>query len=305
MASFEHLRDVQPEPATYTVPTEKMRNGDFSEFSDQIYDPFTATGAPTARGRRSPATSIPRRVASTPWRKAYAALYPLPNRPGTRGNYFTNQLRPYDYNVVMGRVDHNFTGRNRLFATPTGTSARKIATTGRWAPPTPPATASINGFLVTKGFDYRSNTGVTRRLHLRAVVAPAVRHARQLVAVRRVARPGAGLRPRHAGLLAHGDAADRRLQLPAAHHVRRLQHDERELDHRLARVAALRLGQRLQPSDGHLSLRADADQDLGRAHRRASATTCACSNWKIINDGYPGGRYTSTARTPARTIRRR
>ena len=25
MVSFEHLRDVQPEPATYTVPTEKMR----------------------------------------------------------------------------------------------------------------------------------------------------------------------------------------------------------------------------------------------------------------------------------------
>ena len=37
MASFEHLRDVQPEPASYTVPTEKMRAGDFSEFSNQVF----------------------------------------------------------------------------------------------------------------------------------------------------------------------------------------------------------------------------------------------------------------------------
>ncbi len=32
MGSFEHLRDVQPEPAYYTVPTLKMRQGDLSEF---------------------------------------------------------------------------------------------------------------------------------------------------------------------------------------------------------------------------------------------------------------------------------
>ena len=34
MGSFEHLRDVQPEPSTYTVPTARMREGDFSEFSN-------------------------------------------------------------------------------------------------------------------------------------------------------------------------------------------------------------------------------------------------------------------------------
>ena len=39
---------------------------------------------------------------SIPVAAAYAALYPLPNRPGTVGNYFTNQLRPYDYNARHG-----------------------------------------------------------------------------------------------------------------------------------------------------------------------------------------------------------
>ena len=32
---------------------------------------------------------------------AYAAIYPEPNRPGTAGNYFTNMLRPYDYNAFL------------------------------------------------------------------------------------------------------------------------------------------------------------------------------------------------------------
>src|SRR5262245_4284352 len=114
MGSFEHLRDVQPEPATYTVPTERMRQGDFSEFTTLIYDPNTVTSG----GVRSPFLNnqIPAnridRVAA-----AYAAMYPIPNRSGTNANYFTNQLRPYDYNAGMGRVDHNINQGNRLFGT--------------------------------------------------------------------------------------------------------------------------------------------------------------------------------------------
>src|SRR5687768_2020717 len=42
MVAYEHLRDVQPEPSYYTVPTMAMRRGDLSEFSGvQIYDPLT------------------------------------------------------------------------------------------------------------------------------------------------------------------------------------------------------------------------------------------------------------------------
>src|SRR5262245_36098915 len=49
MVSYEHLRDVQPEPSTYTVPTLKMRAGDLSEFTTLIYNPFSATGTTGAR----------------------------------------------------------------------------------------------------------------------------------------------------------------------------------------------------------------------------------------------------------------
>ncbi|HET9360020.1 MAG TPA: carboxypeptidase-like regulatory domain-containing protein [Vicinamibacterales bacterium] len=158
MASFEHLRDVQPEPATYTVPTERMRNGDFGEFSTLVYDPLTATSA----GVRSPFTDnrIPTgRI--DPVAAAYTALYPLPNRPGTVSNYFTNQLRPYDYNAGMGRVDHNFTDANRMYGTVYWNKRQEDRY--NWAQDAANATGGgiINGFAVTKGFDYRTNTGVT------------------------------------------------------------------------------------------------------------------------------------------------
>ena len=159
MASFEHLRDVQPEPASYTVPTEKMRAGDFSEFTTQIFDPATATGTGgtrTAFGNNAIPTGRINPVAA-----AYAALYPLPNRPGTVSNYFTNQLRPYDYNSGMGRIDHNFTSNDRLFVT--GYWNKRREDRYNWAQDAANATdgGTIGGFLVTKGYDYRSNTGFT------------------------------------------------------------------------------------------------------------------------------------------------
>jgi hypothetical protein len=159
MVSYEHLRDVQPEPATYTVPTARMRAGDLSEFSTLIYDPLTATGSTNQRtpfpGNRVPAGRI------DPVAAAYAALYPEPNRPGLEDNYFTNQPRPYDYNAVLGRIDHNFDSANRLFVS--GYWNKRQEDRYNWAAGASNATAegAINGFEVTRGFDYRSNTGVT------------------------------------------------------------------------------------------------------------------------------------------------
>lgn len=159
MGSMEHLKDIQPEPSTYTVPTEKMRRGDFSEFATLVYDPLTATGSTGTRtaftDRLIPADRI------NPVAAAYTAMYPLPNRDGSVGNYFTNQLRPYNYNSAMGRVDHNFSSNNRMFVT--GYWNKRREDRYNWAADASNATdgGSIDGFLVTKGFDYRSNVGVT------------------------------------------------------------------------------------------------------------------------------------------------
>lgn len=155
MVGVEHLRDVQPEPASYTVPTEKMRAGDFSEFSNQIFDPFTVTagGVRTAfPGNLIPAGRI------NPVAAAYAKYYPLPNRPGTVSNYFTNQLRPYDYNAVIGRIDHNLSANKKLFLT--GYFNKRREDRYNWAEGASNATdGAINGFKVTQGYDYRTNLG--------------------------------------------------------------------------------------------------------------------------------------------------
>jgi len=157
MVSYERLRDVQPEPATYTVPTAKMRRGDFTEFTMQIFDPATVTPAGV---RTAFEGNIIRPERINPVAAAYAALYPEPNSSGTAQNYFTNQLRPYDYNAIMGRVDHNFDASRRLFATAYYNKRREDRY--NWAQNATNATDDgvINGFAVTKGFDYRSNLGV-------------------------------------------------------------------------------------------------------------------------------------------------
>lgn len=159
LVSYEHLRDVQPEPASYTVPTMLMRQGNFSEFSSIIYDPLTATGSNNQRtpfpGNRVPANRI------NPISAAYMSYYPEPNREGTEDNYFTNQPRPYDYNAVLGRIDHNFNATNRLFVS--GYWNKRQEDRYNWAMGAANATGegAINGFEVTHGFDYRSNIGFT------------------------------------------------------------------------------------------------------------------------------------------------
>jgi Carboxypeptidase regulatory-like domain len=158
MVSGERLHDVQPEPAFYTVPTEKMRRGDFSEFTTAIHDPATATGTNGARtpfaGNQIPAARI------NPVAAAYTAFYPLPNRSSTESNYFTNQLRPYDYDALMGRLDHNISSANRMFGTVYYNKRREDRY--NWAQNAANAgdDGVINGFAVTQGFDYRTNLGV-------------------------------------------------------------------------------------------------------------------------------------------------
>ena len=158
MGSYEHLRDVQPEPATYTVPTELMRAGNFSEFATLVYDPATVTSG----GVRTPfPNNIIQPTRINPIAAAYAALYPLPNRPGTSANYFTNQLRPYDYDSGMGRIDHNLNGSNRLYGSVYWNKRQEDRY--NWAAGGANATAEgvINGVPVTQGFDYRTNKGLT------------------------------------------------------------------------------------------------------------------------------------------------
>jgi hypothetical protein len=116
MVSWEGLKDTTAEPRTLTVPTSRMRAGDFSELlalGIQIYDPLTGTSNRTPfAGNVIPANRI------DPIAAKAMAYYPLPNQAGRAdqsANYYTPQTRYYDYRGLLTRIDHNFNQSHRLF----------------------------------------------------------------------------------------------------------------------------------------------------------------------------------------------
>ncbi|MBO0859448.1 MAG: TonB-dependent receptor [Chloracidobacterium sp.] len=107
------IRDSQ----TYlsTVPTLKMRNGDFSELNRVIYDPLT--GKPFA-GNVIPSSQF------DPAAKAIIdQLYPLPNVAGTRAasgqiinNYLNNPVLQRADDQFDVKIDNYFSEKNHFFA---------------------------------------------------------------------------------------------------------------------------------------------------------------------------------------------
>ncbi len=110
--SYEGLRQVNPGSSFFSVPTEKMRNGDFSEIPNRIFDPTTINAA----GERQPFAGniIPTSRISQVARNLIAN-YALPTIPGVRNNFFSQAgNRPSD-NAYSVRVDHRFGERHNLY----------------------------------------------------------------------------------------------------------------------------------------------------------------------------------------------
>ena len=153
MVSAEHLKDVQTEPATYTVPSEKMRHGDFSELlaaGIKIYDPLSGTTNRTAfPGNIIPADRL------NPIALALLSYYPLPNQDGTAvgaSNYYSEQSRPYTYDAALLRLDHNFTVDQKVALS--GYWNKREEDRYNWA-------GVQNDFAGSQGYDYRSNVGAS------------------------------------------------------------------------------------------------------------------------------------------------
>jgi hypothetical protein len=112
--------------STSTVPRDAWRNGNLSDLlalgpNYQIYDPFTI--APAAGGRFSrqpvPGNIIPASQINAVG-KALLNLYPSPNSPATqtadgRTNYFLSGKALEDYWTTLGRFDHAFSDKHRMF----------------------------------------------------------------------------------------------------------------------------------------------------------------------------------------------
>jgi carboxypeptidase family protein len=105
---YEGYRLKQGVPTVITVPTVKMRAGDFSELSTPIYDPTTAVRA------AFPGNMIPT-GRFDPIAVKMMQLYPLPTSPGLSNNFaYTNQ-RTQNNHATDVRIDHRFSNSDSVF----------------------------------------------------------------------------------------------------------------------------------------------------------------------------------------------
>ncbi len=120
--SWENFSLRQGNPLVLTVPTAKMRTGDFSEIGAQIYDPCGGTvtqggqGCPTYTGARTAFSQnmIPANRLD-PTAQVMLTYFPLPNLAGTVNNYAVNAATGGDSREYNARVDHTLTDKQRLF----------------------------------------------------------------------------------------------------------------------------------------------------------------------------------------------
>jgi hypothetical protein len=106
MGAFEGVRgDTQTQPII-SVPTARMRQGDFGEIATQIRNPFTNEPFP---GNQIPAAML------SPVALRLLDYYPLPNLPGTASNYQGAAQSRDDADQVLFRVDQNVGNTVRLY----------------------------------------------------------------------------------------------------------------------------------------------------------------------------------------------
>jgi hypothetical protein len=122
MFGYERIKDVRPRfdaSGESWVPTEKLRNGDFSDYAANItiYDPLTRVPSGNQYiGQPFPGNVIPADRIS-PVARAILDYYSLPKNPGLAGNIRDAKLpETTEYNSITGRVDQQFTANNRMFA---------------------------------------------------------------------------------------------------------------------------------------------------------------------------------------------
>jgi len=158
-AAVEWLYDTFPEPLFQTVPTQAMRNGDFSALLGQgiqIYDPLSgqiSTGTTVVRqpfaGNIIPAGRL-NAVA-----QKVLGYYPLPNQPADatgQNNFFYENPRKDKFNSESFRFDHTLTPKQRLMGRYTRNDRRESRNA---------IFGEVNGIVPTGNFLFRKNDGIT------------------------------------------------------------------------------------------------------------------------------------------------
>ena len=108
-ADYERFRLTQGVTFVSTVPTAKMRAGDFSELSVPIYDPTSAARV-AFPGNVIPPTRL------DPIALKYMGLYPQPTASALANNFTGTGDRTQNSGTADFRIDHRFNDSNTLFA---------------------------------------------------------------------------------------------------------------------------------------------------------------------------------------------
>jgi hypothetical protein len=109
--SYEGLRVRQSVTRQFSVPTAKVRDGDFSGLAP-IYDPSTTSAA--AIRRQFANNAIPRERID-PTAVAFLQKLPLPNLPGESQNYVAAPSLHNDNNQIAVRIDRHLSPKDSLF----------------------------------------------------------------------------------------------------------------------------------------------------------------------------------------------
>jgi hypothetical protein len=113
-AGWEGHYTTTPATRTTTLPTEAMRNGDFSAFGTTIYDP--ATGNADGTGRTPfPNNVIPAGRISSIAQQLQARL-PQPNLPGETSNYTDTGTIDFNRDNFDFKVNYNINSAAQVFA---------------------------------------------------------------------------------------------------------------------------------------------------------------------------------------------
>lgn len=121
---YQGYRQAQQRLYNYTVPTVRMRSGDFGELSAQIYDPCGGTvaggqGCPNYTGPRTPfANNV---IPQARWSKVATNLlnfpyYAMPTRAGVTNNFVTYAGSGGSNDQYNARVDFKWTEKQSIFA---------------------------------------------------------------------------------------------------------------------------------------------------------------------------------------------